>query len=37
MAWGNGHEYGHAPPRKPWRYPGVPIPWRLQRRYYEVT
>ena len=19
--------------RKPWRYPGVPIPWRLKHRY----
>jgi hypothetical protein len=26
--------YGFAQrPKKKWRYPGVPIPWRLQHKY----
>lgn len=31
-----GYQYGSpSPPRKKWRYPGVPIPWRLQQKYYD--
>lgn len=31
MAWDSG--YGAQRKRKKWRYPGVPIPWRLQGLY----
>lgn len=32
MPWFDHSELGHDY-RKPWRYPGVPIPFRLQHRY----
>lgn len=28
-------DYTGSAPRKKWRYPGVPIPWRLQQKYYD--
>lgn len=32
MGWW-GYSYGSAARKKKWRYPGVPIPFRLQHRY----
>jgi hypothetical protein len=34
MPWDNGYEYGTQRKKKPWRYPGVEIPWRLRHKYY---
>jgi hypothetical protein len=31
FSWSYGS--GHSKPKKKWRYPGVPIPFRLQHRY----
>lgn len=31
------YEGVRRPKLKVWRYPGVPIPWRLQDRYYDPT
>ena len=28
---------GHHDRRKPWRYPGVPIPYRLRSRYFDPS
>jgi len=30
-----GYYYLKLDRRKKWRYPGVPIPWRLQSRYKQ--
>lgn len=36
MAWlGMLYGYHHEDRRKKWRYPGVPIPFRLRCRYRE--
>lgn len=37
MAYDNGYQYCTNRTRKPWRYPGVPIPFRLQHQYYDQT
>lgn len=31
-----GWYYGSPRRKKPWRYPGVPVPFRLQHRYYQT-
>lgn len=33
MGWDGGYCYGTQRRKKKWRYPGVPIPYRLQDRY----
>lgn len=33
MGYDSGYHYGSQRPKKKWRYPGVPIPYRLQHIY----
>jgi hypothetical protein len=33
MGWDGGYNYGVQRRKKKWRYPGVPIPSRLQFKY----